>query len=118
MRIVVEVVKDGQFKVWQGNKCTEPLDANGLAKQLRTLKSDGESYYVMRTVDEWYAISNTLTPNWTSVKIYYWPEGTWCHSWELEQMSHMNFDFAETTVLPGKSHEEIDAIVQNLIKGK
>lgn len=57
-----------------------------------------------------------MTADWTSMKICYWPNGTWCYRWELEQMTHMSDDYAVTEMLPGKSPIEIDDAVQELVK--
>lgn len=57
-----------------------------------------------------------MTPDWTSMKICYWPNGTWCYHWEREQMSHMSDDYAVVEMLPGKPPIDIDNEVQELIK--
>lgn len=61
--------------------------------------------------------TSALTPDWTTMSIFYWPDGTWCYRHELEQMTHMSDDYGELRLLPGRSGEEIEAAVQAAIQG-
>ena len=50
------------------------------------------------------------------MKIYYWPDGTWCYPDELdEHLKFMSDDFNSFTLEEGEEHYDIDAIVQDRI---
>lgn len=71
-----------------------------------------------KTVYQWVILRPNESRWFVSDWLYcYWPDGTWCYRWELEQMTHMSDDFATLEMLPGKSYEEIEAEVQQSIKG-
>lgn len=53
MRIVVEILSDGRFRVWKEDRHTMPLEDDELVKHLKKMPT-GEEYYKMRTVDEWH----------------------------------------------------------------
>lgn len=56
-----------------------------------------------------------IDPNWTSVDIYYWPNGVWCRSWELEGMALDQREAKTMQVLPCRTAEEIARAVSHAL---
>lgn len=47
--------------------------------------------------------------------IIYWPNGTWCHKGDLEQMNHMSDDYAQVVAPDAIDEDDIDDFVTNCI---
>lgn len=52
------------------------------------------------------------------IPVLYWPNGTWCYRWELEQMNHMSDDFTEILVPTYFDYEDIERRIHTLNGGK
>ena len=49
-----------------------------------------------------------------TVKLYFWPCGTWCNEDELEEYSFMSDDYATVTVPIELDDGDIDDVIKNI----
>lgn len=61
--------------------------------------------------------SDELEPK-GEIVVLYWPNGTWCYRWELEQMSHMSDDYTEVKVPAFYGYDDIEEEVHRLNGGR
>ncbi len=48
------------------------------------------------------------------IKIYYWPDGTWCHQENIDEYDWMSDDYAVIGI-PPRSDEDIDALINQIL---